>query len=150
MYSLNSLNSLIGRRRDRCAPALLCAAPAAALACLCAAPAAAIALLCAAPAAARAAGPAPGAATSTVFDEAAGRAAGADLLGRLRGGDASIAVSAKLDGAVSANTAVNVTTGANVITNGSFANASGIPIVIQNTGANVLIQNATVLNLQLR
>jgi hypothetical protein len=37
-----------------------------------------------------------------------------------------------------------------VIQGGSFANMSGIPIVVQNSGANVLIQNATVINLQLK
>jgi len=31
---------------------------------------------------------------------------------------------------------------------GSFINASGIPTVIQNSGANVLIQNATIINIQ--
>jgi hypothetical protein len=38
----------------------------------------------------------------------------------------------------------------NVISGGSFANSSGLPVVIQNSGANVLIQNATVINLQLQ
>jgi hypothetical protein len=37
-----------------------------------------------------------------------------------------------------------------VIDAGSFANMSGIPVVIQNTGANVLIQNSTVVNLQMK
>jgi hypothetical protein len=41
-------------------------------------------------------------------------------------------------------------TGANTIDAGSFANMSGIPVVIQNSGANVLIQNATIINLQLK
>jgi hypothetical protein len=54
----------------------------------------------------------------------------------------------RLDGSVSSNTAVNVVTGSNRIDTGSFANMSGIPVVIQNSGANVLIQNATIINLQ--
>ena len=54
----------------------------------------------------------------------------------------------KLDGDVANNNAVNVNTGSNTIDAGSFANMSGIPVVIQNSGANVLIQNATVINLQ--
>ena len=54
----------------------------------------------------------------------------------------------KLDGDVANNSAVNVNTGSNTIDAGSFANMSGIPVVIQNSGANVLIQNATVINLQ--
>ena len=58
--------------------------------------------------------------------------------------------SAALDAVVANNSATDVVTGANIITNGSFANMSGLPVVIQNSGANVLIQNATVINLQLR
>jgi hypothetical protein len=57
---------------------------------------------------------------------------------------------ARLDGSVAANTAVNVVTGTNSIDAGSFANMAGIPVVIQNSGANVLIQNATIINLQLK
>jgi hypothetical protein len=52
-------------------------------------------------------------------------------------------------GAVGDNRAVDVATGSNAIRDGAFTNASGIPVVIQNTGANVLIQNATVVNVQL-
>jgi hypothetical protein len=43
-----------------------------------------------------------------------------------------------------------VLTGNNTITEGSFSNASGLPMVIQNTGANVLIQNATIVNIQFK
>lgn len=53
-------------------------------------------------------------------------------------------------GVVTDNRAVDVVTGSNAIRDGSFANASGIPVVVQNTGANVLIQNATIVNIQLR
>jgi hypothetical protein len=52
-------------------------------------------------------------------------------------------------GTVSGNVASQLTTGSNMISQGSFSNSSGIPIVIQNTGNNVLIQNSTILNLQL-
>lgn len=55
-----------------------------------------------------------------------------------------------LQGQVAENQAVNVSTGANYITDGSFANAGGVPMVVQNTGNNVLIQNATILNIQLK
>lgn len=71
-------------------------------------------------------------------------------LAQSRGGDAAIANEATLKGTVTGNSAINVTTGSNIIDTGSFANASGMPMVIQNSGANVLIQNATVINLQLR
>ena len=53
-------------------------------------------------------------------------------------------------GSVGNNRAVDVVTGSNAIREGSFSNASGIPVVIQNTGANVLIQNSTIVNVQLR
>jgi hypothetical protein len=65
-------------------------------------------------------------------------------------GKADTSPSAALDGVVGTNAATNVSTGANLITNGAFSNMSGLPVVIQNSGANVLIQNATVINLQLR
>lgn len=71
-------------------------------------------------------------------------------LAQLRGGSDIVANDMKLAGAVASNVATDVISGANVISAGSFANVSGIPIVIQNTGANVLIQNATIINLQMR
>jgi len=71
----------------------------------------------------------------------------ANQLDAQRGGDAVIGQN-YLTGDVASNTASRVETGSNTITEGSFANASGLPTVIQNTGANVLIQNATVLNVR--
>jgi hypothetical protein len=71
-------------------------------------------------------------------------------LSRSRGGTDTVSNDASLGATVSNNTANNVSTGNNVINAGSFANAAGLPMVIQNTGANVLIQNATVINLQLK
>ncbi|MGB9989494.1 hypothetical protein [Pseudoduganella rhizocola] len=56
----------------------------------------------------------------------------------------------KLGGTVSGNSATNVVTGANLISDGAFANANGLPMVIQNSGANVLIQNATIVNIQMK
>ena len=79
-----------------------------------------------------------------------GKTTGAEELGGLRGGADIVTTEATLGGTVGNNTANNVTTGFNVIDNGSFANSSGLPVVIQNSGANVLIQNATVINLQLQ
>jgi hypothetical protein len=55
-----------------------------------------------------------------------------------------------LEGSVQDNAARNNITGQNVLTNGSFSNASGISSVIQNSGNNVLIQNATILQLDVR
>lgn len=74
----------------------------------------------------------------------------AEQLAALRGGTETVSNEAALSGLVSGNSAINVSTGANTIDGAAFANVSGIPIVIQNTGANVLIQNATIVNLQLK
>ena len=73
----------------------------------------------------------------------------ADKLADLRGGTALVSSDMQLSGTTANNTAVNVATGTNAISAGSFSNMSGLPIVIQNTGANVLIQNAVILNLQM-
>jgi hypothetical protein len=65
-----------------------------------------------------------------------------------RGREDTVRQDTRLNGDVANNSAINVQTGSNSIDSGSFANMSGIPVVIQNSGANVLIQNATVINLQ--
>lgn len=71
-----------------------------------------------------------------------------ERLGHERGRADTVVNDTKLNGDVANNNAVNVNTGSNTIDAGSFSNMSGIPVVIQNSGANVLIQNATVINLQ--
>jgi hypothetical protein len=73
-----------------------------------------------------------------------------EQLAASRGGADTANATAQLGAAVANNSATNVSSGANIIDGGSFANMSGLPMVIQNSGANVLIQNATVINLQLR
>jgi hypothetical protein len=55
-----------------------------------------------------------------------------------------------VDGNVQDNAAINNITGRNVITNGAFTNASGLSTTIQNSGNNVLIQHATILQLDVR
>jgi hypothetical protein len=81
--------------------------------------------------------------------QASGQAEGSANLEGQRGGT-DTHNDMNLDGKVAGNNAVNVMTGANSIDAGSFANMSGIPVVIQNSGANVLIQNATIINLQFK
>ena len=56
----------------------------------------------------------------------------------------------KLKGVVADNKASNLTTGMNVISEGAFAGSSGLPTVIQNSGNNVLIQNSTIVNVQVK
>lgn len=75
----------------------------------------------------------------------------ARLSGARGGADtATASADARLNATVTNNTATNISTGSNIIDNGSFANMSGLPMVIQNSGTNVLIQNATIINLQLK
>jgi hypothetical protein len=47
-------------------------------------------------------------------------------------------------------TVINSITGGNLIDGGSFANSSGFPTVIQNSGNGVLIQNSTILNVTIQ
>jgi hypothetical protein len=88
----------------------------------------------------------------TVADPAGfdGKAVDVDELAALRGGADTVTNTMRLDGTVTDNTAVNVLSGANSINSGSFSNASGLPIAIQNSGTNVLIQNATIINIQMQ
>lgn len=74
--------------------------------------------------------------------------ASASLAG-MRGGTEVVNNDMRLAGTTAGNTAFNVATGSNAISAGAFANMSGFPVVIQNSGANVLIQNAVILNLQI-
>ncbi len=48
------------------------------------------------------------------------------------------------------NVAVDNVTGKNSINGNAFAGASGLPIVMQNSGNNVIMQNATILNLTMK
>jgi len=73
----------------------------------------------------------------------------AAALATRRGGD-RVFNDAQLKGVVTDNQASNLTTGMNVISEGAFAGSSGLPTVIQNSGNNVLIQNATIVNVQLK
>jgi hypothetical protein len=79
-----------------------------------------------------------------------GPAADLGKLEQSRGGAAETKNDMKLDGVVTGNSATNVVTGANTIDSGAFSNMSGIPVVIQHSGANVLIQSATIINVQFK
>lgn len=67
-----------------------------------------------------------------------------------RGGFDVVKNDMQLSGSVANNSAVNVMSGSNYIADGAFSNASGLPMVIQNSGSNVLIQNATIVNVQFK
>jgi len=75
-----------------------------------------------------------------------GRAIATDRLAGLRGGDGTRADNLiDVDGSVDGNTAHHIASGSNSIADGAFDNASGINTIIQNTGSNVLIQNAMIV-----
>jgi hypothetical protein len=79
-----------------------------------------------------------------------GRAIATDRLSTLRGGDASQTENLiDIDGSVDDNTAHHIVSGSNSIADGAFDNASGINTVIQNTGSNVLIQNAMIVTVDI-
>lgn len=73
-----------------------------------------------------------------------------DALASKRGGDGVVFNDMQLKGVVANNSASNLTTGSNAISDGAFAGSAGLSTVIQNSGNNVLIQNATIVNLQLK
>jgi hypothetical protein len=56
----------------------------------------------------------------------------------------------KNNGLVSQNQAHHLVTGSNFVTDGSFAGATGFSTVVQNSGNNVLIQNATIINVRVQ
>lgn len=72
-------------------------------------------------------------------------------LARQRGGtDPGTLSDMKLNGVVGSNNASNLTTGNNAISDGAFAGVNGVPLVVQNSGNNVLIQSATIINVQVK
>jgi hypothetical protein len=67
-----------------------------------------------------------------------------------RGGAEVTLSDLKSNGAVHDNQASYLVTGSNFVTDGSFAGAAGLSTVVQNSGNNVLIQNATIINLKVQ
>jgi hypothetical protein len=79
-----------------------------------------------------------------------GKAVSMSDLEKQRGGNEIVLNHVDAKGTVTDNFASDILTGTNSITGSAFSGASGIPLVIQNTGNNVLIQNATIINLQVK
>lgn len=77
-------------------------------------------------------------------------AVASDKLDGVRGGAEVVVNDMRLHGTVADNAAVHTLSGTNMITEGAFANSAGIPTAIQNSGNNVLIQNATIVNVQFK
>lgn len=72
-----------------------------------------------------------------------------DMLAGQRG-KALITNTNDLDAALYENSALDVVTGNNGVSDGSLANNAGLATLIQNSGNNVLIQNALILNIQMQ
>jgi len=88
--------------------------------------------------------------TGTLPAAGFGTPVSADTLADARGGSFQTENHMQLTGSTTGNSAQNVATGHNAIESGAFDHMSGLPVVIQNSGANVLIQNAVIVNLQMQ
>ena len=55
-----------------------------------------------------------------------------------------------LTGSVDNNVAMGTHSGNNAVSDGAFGDAAGFMTTIQNTGNNVLIQNATIVNISMQ
>ncbi|KXB32693.1 hypothetical protein AT959_00380 [Dechloromonas denitrificans] len=82
--------------------------------------------------------------------ELGGDAINGEQLASLRGGAEQVNSENALEGLVRDNQAYNLKTGSNLVSDGSFAGSSGLATVIQNSGNNVLIQNSTIVNVQIK
>lgn len=86
--------------------------------------------------------------TAPVVVSAMGSALSAEQLDGYRGGADTVSNDMTLSGTVAHNSTINVASGNNILTGAAFANTSGFATAIQNSGSNVLIQNATIVNVQ--
>ena len=73
-----------------------------------------------------------------------------DRLATNRGGHNLELNTNNVNGKLYDNQATSNVTGSNNITTGAFSGSSGMSTVIQNSGNNVLIQSATILNIKLQ
>ena len=71
------------------------------------------------------------------------------VLGAARGGAEQSVSENNLNALLEGNSASDLSTGNNSIADGAFSGSTGLPMVIQNSGNNVIIQNSTILNLDL-
>lgn len=79
-----------------------------------------------------------------------GQTVSEDVLATQRGGADLHINENNAKATVQDNVARNLTTGSNTISDSAFSNVTGIPMVVQNSGNNVIIQNSTILNLQMK
>ena len=64
-----------------------------------------------------------------------------------RGGKKMVITTMQVEGKVHDNSAINTVSGSNFISDSAFSHASGLPVAIQNSGNNVSIQNAYIVNI---
>ena len=88
--------------------------------------------------------------TATPAAMLGGKALGTAALASYRGGADLHLNDIHGDGQVRENRASNLATGSNFVTDGALAGADGFSTVVQNSGNNVLIQNATIINMQVQ
>ncbi len=75
----------------------------------------------------------------------------AGFLDGQRAGEAKVQLNLMdVKASVDDNVAINTINGFNSISGGAFGNASGLPVAVQNSGNNVSIQNAFILNLSVK
>lgn len=67
-----------------------------------------------------------------------------------RGGKEIVINTMNVDATLHDNRAIDTVSGSNFITESAFSHASGLPTAIQNSGSNVIIQNAFILNLGIK
>jgi parallel beta-helix repeat protein len=78
-----------------------------------------------------------------------GKPVKAETLANQRGGEEVVNL-LDVKAKVYDNNAINTISGNNIISDNAFSHASGVPIAIQNSGNNVVIQNSMILNLQMK
>lgn len=79
-----------------------------------------------------------------------GRIVDTEVLETQRGGSDLHLSEIHASGAVSEVQAYDLVTGHNIVSDSALAGAAGLPMVIQNSGNGVLIQNAVILNVQVQ
>ena len=79
-----------------------------------------------------------------------GAAMSPKALAAQRGGQAVTVNVNDLDGKLHDNSAINTISGNNYISQDAFSHTSGLPVAIQNSGNNVLIQNSFILNFEMK
>src|SRR5262245_30706046 len=75
-----------------------------------------------------------------------GKAMAPKALDNQRGGQAVVVNKNDLSGNLYDNRAIDNVTGNNYISDSAFSHSSGLPVAVQNSGNNVLIQNSFILN----